>query len=81
MNKLPRDWKKLLNELKKCGTKGRVFFRFDLRTNQYSGNDLVLGDKDDIIVEHGLEMHRLIQGSQFCVLPNTTHEVFLRNQT
>jgi pimeloyl-ACP methyl ester carboxylesterase len=37
---------------------------------------IVLGDRDDIIVEHGLEMHRLIQGSQFCVLPNTTHEVF-----
>lgn len=37
---------------------------------------IVLGDRDDIIVEHGLEMHRLIKNSQFCVLPNTTHEVF-----
>ena len=37
---------------------------------------IVLGDRDDIITEHGLEMHRLIKGSQFCVLPNTSHEVF-----
>lgn len=37
---------------------------------------IVLGDKDDIVTEHGLEMHRLIKNSQFCVLPNTSHEVF-----
>jgi pimeloyl-ACP methyl ester carboxylesterase len=37
---------------------------------------IVLGDRDDISIEHGLEMHRLIKGSQFCILPNTTHEVF-----
>jgi pimeloyl-ACP methyl ester carboxylesterase len=37
---------------------------------------IVLGDRDDIITEHGLEMHRLIKNSQFCVMPNTSHEVF-----
>ena len=37
---------------------------------------IVLGDKEDISLEHGLEMHRLIKKSQFCVLPNTTHDVF-----
>ncbi|HEY8898726.1 MAG TPA: alpha/beta hydrolase [Niastella sp.] len=37
---------------------------------------IVLGDKDAVTLEHGIEMHRLIRGSQFCVLPNTTHRVF-----
>jgi pimeloyl-ACP methyl ester carboxylesterase len=37
---------------------------------------IVLGDRDDISIEHGTEMYRSIKGSQFCVLPNTTHEVF-----
>ncbi len=37
---------------------------------------LVFGDRDIIKLEHGLEMHRLIKGSEFCVLPNTTHAVF-----
>jgi pimeloyl-ACP methyl ester carboxylesterase len=37
---------------------------------------IVLGDRDVISIEHGLEMYRLIKNSQYCVLPNTTHEVF-----
>ena len=37
---------------------------------------IVLGDHDMISIEHGLEMHRLIRNSQYCVLPNTTHDVF-----
>lgn len=37
---------------------------------------IVLGDRDMISIEHGLEMNRLIKNSQYCVLPNTTHEVF-----
>ena len=37
---------------------------------------IVLGDDDMISIEHGLEMHKLIKNSQYCVLPNTTHEVF-----
>ena len=37
---------------------------------------IVLGDRDMISIGHGLEMYRLIKNSQYCVLPNTTHEVF-----
>ena len=37
---------------------------------------IVLGDRDMITIEHGLEMKRSIKNAQFCVLPNTTHEVF-----
>jgi pimeloyl-ACP methyl ester carboxylesterase len=37
---------------------------------------IVLGDHDGVTLEHGIEMHRLIRESQFCVLPNTSHRVF-----
>jgi pimeloyl-ACP methyl ester carboxylesterase len=37
---------------------------------------IVLGDRDDISIDHGQEMYRLIKGSQLCILPNTSHEVF-----
>ena len=37
---------------------------------------LVAGDKDDIRLEHMLEMHSLLQNSQLCILPNTTHFLF-----
>ena len=37
---------------------------------------IVLGDRDMISIGHGLEMYKLIKNSQYCVLPNTTHEVF-----
>ena len=49
-------------------------------TSVYDGINIqvmiVLGDRDMISIEHGLEMHRLIKNSQYCVLPNTTHEGF-----
>jgi len=37
---------------------------------------LVYGDRDVIKLEHAIELYRSIAGSQFCVLPNTPHEVF-----
>jgi pimeloyl-ACP methyl ester carboxylesterase len=37
---------------------------------------LILGDRDVVNPEAGIKMHRLIQGSQFCILPNTTHFMF-----
>jgi hypothetical protein len=37
---------------------------------------IVIDDMDDIIAEHELVLHRLIKGSQFCILPDTTQEVF-----
>lgn len=49
-------------------------------TSVYNGINIpvaiVIGDRDMISIEHGLEMYRLIKNSQYCVLPNTTHEVF-----
>ena len=37
---------------------------------------LVFGDNDMYTIEHGLEMYRALKNGQFCILPNTTHEVF-----
>lgn len=37
---------------------------------------IVLGDRDMISLEHGAEMYKAIAGSQFCVIPNTSHDVF-----
>lgn len=37
---------------------------------------LVAGDKDDIRLEHMIEMYSLLKKSQLCILPNTTHFVF-----
>ena len=37
---------------------------------------LILGDRDVVNPEAGIKMHRLIQGSEFCILPNTTHFMF-----
>lgn len=37
---------------------------------------VVLGDRDDISLDHGLAMHRRIKNSQYCVLPGTSHDVF-----
>ncbi|MEJ0101589.1 MAG: hypothetical protein WDO19_03065 [Bacteroidota bacterium] len=29
---------------------------------------LVIGDRDNVTAEHGIEMHRMIRNSQFCIL-------------
>ena len=72
---LPRDWRRLVNDL------NTMWYADEYFPKSIYGRIaipvmIVLGDRDDIITEHGLEMHRLIKGSEFCVLPNTRHEVF-----
>lgn len=39
---------------------------------------LVAGDRDDITLEHMIEMHRLLKNSRLCILPETGHFVFNR---
>ena len=34
---------------------------------------VVYGDKDSVIIEHGIEIKNAIKNSQLCILPNTTH--------
>ncbi|MEK6780680.1 MAG: alpha/beta hydrolase [Bacteroidota bacterium] len=76
MKTLPRDWKKLVNDLNTMWYKHEDYFSKSVYDSINIPVMIVLGDRDEIIAEHGLEMHRLIKNSQFCVLPNTSHEVF-----
>jgi pimeloyl-ACP methyl ester carboxylesterase len=70
-----KDWRKMFNNINKM-----VYAKEYFPTSVYNSINIpvmiVLGDRDEISIEHGLEMHRLIKNSQFCVLPNTSHEVF-----
>lgn len=75
MKILPRDWKKLVNQMNKMVYQ-REYFSDSVYSRIRIPVMIVLGDRDMISIEHGVEMHRLIKGSQYCVLPNTTHEVF-----
>jgi pimeloyl-ACP methyl ester carboxylesterase len=76
-NMLPKkDWKKFVNDANAMIYQREFYFSDSIYARINIPVMIVLGDRDDIIVEHGLEMHRLIKGSQFCILPNTTHEVF-----
>lgn len=66
------DWKRYIME-------GRKMW---LAENYFSKNILeeisipvlvVYGDKDSVILEHGIEIKNTIKNSQLCILPNTTH--------
>ncbi|MEQ8302027.1 MAG: alpha/beta hydrolase [Cyclobacteriaceae bacterium] len=37
---------------------------------------IVAGDRDVIKIDHTVEMHQLIKGSELCILPDTSHDVF-----
>jgi pimeloyl-ACP methyl ester carboxylesterase len=70
-----KDWKKMATNLNRMWYE-KVYFPNSVYENIKIPTLIVLGDRDDISIEHGLEMHRLIKNSQYCVMPNTTHEVF-----
>lgn len=70
-----KDWRRMANNLNLMWY-GKEYFPMSVYENIKIPTMIVLGDRDDISIEHGLEMHRLIKNSQYCVLPNTTHEVF-----
>jgi len=70
-----KDWKKMATNLNMMWY-GKEYFPSTVYDKIRIPVMIVLGDRDDISIEHGLEMHRLIKNSQYCVLPNTTHEVF-----
>src|SRR5687767_12820920 len=70
-----KDWRKMVNNMNRM-----VYAKEYFPNSVYDGINIpvmiVLGDRDMISIEHGLEMNKLIKNSQYCVLPNTTHEVF-----
>jgi pimeloyl-ACP methyl ester carboxylesterase len=70
-----KDWRKMFNNENMMVYK-KEYFPNSVYDNINIPVMIVLGDRDMISIEHGLEMYRLIKKSQYCVLPNTTHEVF-----
>jgi pimeloyl-ACP methyl ester carboxylesterase len=76
MKTLPRDWKRQVADLNSMWYERDAYFSDSVYRRINIPVMIVLGDRDDMITEHGLEMHRSIRGSQFCVLPNTSHDVF-----
>lgn len=70
-----KDWKKMATNLNIMWY-GKEYFPNNVYDKINIPVMIVLGDREDISIEHGLEMHRLIKNSQFCILPNTPHEVF-----
>lgn len=71
----PRDWRKYSLDIHELWHK-EVYFSSKILEGIKVPVMIVVGDKDDVTLEHAIDMHRRIKGSQFLVLPNTTHMVF-----
>ncbi|HMG90121.1 MAG TPA: alpha/beta hydrolase [Chryseolinea sp.] len=71
----PRDWRKLIIDLNKMWHQ-EIYFSPEVLEGLKIPVMIVLGDRDAVTLEHGIEMHRLVKGSQLCILPNTSHAVF-----
>ena len=69
------DWKCYMQEISKMWFEKVYFPKSDLEAITVP-TMIVLGDRDMISLEQGIEMYRAIPKSQFCVLPNTSHMVF-----
>ena len=70
-----KDWRKLVNNMNQMVYE-KEYFPTSVYDSIHIPVMIVIGDRDMISIEHGLEMNRLIKNSQYCVLPNTTHDVF-----
>jgi pimeloyl-ACP methyl ester carboxylesterase len=70
-----KDWKRYVNEIKVMWFQEQYFSKADLEIIRIP-TLVVYGDNDMFTLEHGIEIHNAIKGSQFCVIPNCSHEVF-----
>ena len=70
-----KDWKRYVTEAKQMWFEEQYFPKSDLESLK-TPTLVVYGDNDMYTLEHGIEIHNAIKGSQFCVIPNCSHEVF-----
>ncbi|WP_428224948.1 alpha/beta fold hydrolase [Flavobacterium sp.] len=70
-----KDWKRYVVETKNYWFQKQYFPQSHLKKLK-AKTLVVYGDQDLYTIEHGLEIHKAIKNSQFCVLPNCSHEVF-----
>ena len=69
------NWEKSYKQLYKMWVTKEVISDAHL-SNIKSKFLIVYGDKDIMKLEHGLHIYKIIKGSEFCILPNTSHWVF-----
>lgn len=69
------NWKKYISEAKKMWFE-EIYFEKSILSDIKIPTLLIYGDRDMYTPELGLEIHREIKNSQFCILPNTSHDVF-----
>jgi pimeloyl-ACP methyl ester carboxylesterase len=70
-----KNWKRYISEVRQMWFKEQYFPKTDLEKIKAS-TLVVYGDKDMYTLEHGIEIRNAIQNSQFCVIPDCSHEVF-----
>jgi pimeloyl-ACP methyl ester carboxylesterase len=70
-----KDWKRYVNEARRMWFQEQYFPKTDLEAIK-TPTLVVYGDNDMYTLEHGIEIHNAIKNSQFCVIPNCSHEVF-----
>jgi pimeloyl-ACP methyl ester carboxylesterase len=70
-----KDWKRYVNEAKLMWFQEQYFPKSDLEALKIP-TLVVYGDNDMYTLVHGIEIHTAIKNSQFCVIPNCSHEVF-----
>ena len=70
-----KDWKRYISELGQMWFKEEYFPKSDLEAIKIP-TLIIYGDRDMYTLEHGIEIRNAISNSQFCVIPNCSHEVF-----
>lgn len=69
------DWKRYVNEVGNMWFQEEYFPKSDLEKISVP-TLIVYGDNDMYTLEHGIEIRNSIKNSQFCVIPNCSHDVF-----
>ena len=69
------DWKSYVKEVKDMWFQEQYFPKSDLESIK-TPTLVTYGDNDMYTLEHGIEIHNAITNSQFCVIPNCSHDVF-----
>ena len=69
------DWKRYITEGREMWL-AEVYFSKHILEEISIPVLVVYGDKDSVVIEHGIELKNAIKNSQLCILPNTTHNVF-----
>jgi pimeloyl-ACP methyl ester carboxylesterase len=71
-------WEKFIHDMNVMWSQENIISKLKLSAIENRAL-IMLGDNDMITLNHGIEMYLAINGSEFCVLPNTPHDTFGTN--